>query len=316
MSRTLLLLALLLLSVTPAWAQPPAQEPQTVPITYLPGSEDGMIQGHLFWVPVEVNGKPCKFILDTGIGLNLISSKLAKELGCPDTGEVFRGQRMSGQTVEVPLSWYSNLTVGGRQRSFVTCGVLDFNGFLPDTPAFQGIEGFLSLRFFQHQPFTLDYGRNELVLETPESLESRLKTGQVVPLDFDDDQGVTLTVFAPLVLPGVGTAKVEIDTGSDSLILNKRYMSMMDIDPDGPKVKTVRAKDETNHPFERYFASGVTTTAEFEGVQKSNRPIGRCMFQEIIYDGLVGDDFLRGHIVTFDLAHSRMFLNEPDHSQK
>jgi hypothetical protein len=32
------------------------------------------------------------------------------------------------------------------------------------------------------------------------------------------------------------------------------------------------------------------------------------MFQQIIYDGLVGDTFLRGFVVTYDLARSRMIF--------
>ena len=137
--RNLRLILFVLLCAAPLWAQGPPAEVSSVPITYLPGSEDGLIRGHLFWVPVKVNGQECKFILDTGIGLNLVSQKLAGKLGCPETGETFEGQRMSGQTVEVPLSWYSQLSLGSVEREFVTCGVLDFEGFLPRTGPFEGI---------------------------------------------------------------------------------------------------------------------------------------------------------------------------------
>ena len=306
--RNLRLILFVLLCAAPLWAQGPPAEVSSVPITYLPGSEDGLIRGHLFWVPVKVNGQECKFILDTGIGLNLVSQKLAGKLGCPETGETFEGQRMSGQTVEVPLSWYSQLSLGSVEREFVTCGVLDFEGFLPRTGPFEGIEGFLSLRFFQHLPFTIDYERQMLYLETAQSLESRLQQGTVVPIEIDDDRGVALAIFAPLTLPGVGTAKVEVDTGSDSLILHERYMPTLGISSDASTVKTVKGKDETDHTFVRYFASGVEESAQLGDASQTSRPIERVMFQDIIYDGLIGDDFLRRHTVTFDLSHSRMII--------
>jgi hypothetical protein len=36
------------------------------------------------------------------------------------------------------------------------------------------------------------------------------------------------------------------------------------------------------------------------------------MFQKIIYDGLVGDSFLRSFVVTFDVWNSRMVFARPE----
>lgn len=35
------------------------------------------------------------------------------------------------------------------------------------------------------------------------------------------------------------------------------------------------------------------------------------MFQELSYDGLIGDAFLRNFVTTYDLAHSRMIFAQP-----
>ena len=40
----------------------------------------------------------------------------------------------------------------------------------------------------------------------------------------------------------------------------------------------------------------------------------QVMFQEIIYDGLVGDGFLRNFTTTYDLPNSRMIFASPDPS--
>ncbi len=296
--KTLLLILLLAL---------PLRAQESIPFQYLPGSEDGLIQGHLISIPVTVGGIPSRFILDTGIGVDLISTRLASRLKTPTTGITYSGERMSGQEVTLPMSYIGNLTVGRQLQRFGSCGVWDFKGFLPDTPAFAPIDGFLGLRFFQHRPFTLDYRDKQLILETPLSLAGRADSGIVVPLELDDDQGVSLTVFAPLEVVGAGMAKVEVDTGSDSLILHRRFMTALGIPESGPEVRVVEAKDETNFAFTRWFT-------KLRGNIRLNREVSlelnhsRVMFQQIIHDGLIGDDYLRHFIVTFDLAHSRMIL--------
>lgn len=294
----MLRILLILLLTLAASAQP------GIPMHYLPGSQDGLLHGHLFSIPVRIGERTSQFILDTGIGVDLISTKLAQELGVSTPQVRYRGQRMSGQWLEVPLSWVPRLEVGGVEHQMVRVGVWDFDGFLPDTPEFAQVEGFLSLRFFQHQPFTIDYAHRQIVVETAQGLERRLAEGHSVPIEIDDDGGVALTIFAPLQLQDGSTARVEVDTGSDSLILHRRFIRP------GAELKAVRGQDETGRDFERFFGrlSGPTW---FGGRPELERKDVRVMFQDIIYDGLIGDDFLRNYTVTFDLAHSRMILALP-----
>ncbi len=283
--KTLLLILLLVLPTA-------AQE---IPLRFLPGSEDGLIEGHLFTVPVRIGDYQTEFILDTGIGVDLISSKLAKKLGVPATNVTLTGQRMSGQAVTIPLSYLPSLSLHKYQQKFVTVGVLDFDGFIPKGPEWDTIEGFLSLNFFRYQPFTIDYANRCLRLELCE--------GTPVDLTLKDEEGVSLTAFAQLNVNGT-KALVEIDTGSDSLILHNRYL------PSGLSVKTVTGQDETGHRFERRFGT-LPGFIDLNGFRRENV---RVMFQDIIHDGLIGHDFLKKYLVSFDLAHSLMHLRSPSSS--
>lgn len=285
MFKTLLLILALLL---PAAGQ-------EIPLRFLPGSEDGLIQGHLFTVPVRIGDYQTEFILDTGIGVDLISSKLAKKLGVPATNVTLTGQRMSGQAVTIPLSWLPSLTMGKYTQKFVTVGVFDFDGFLPKGPEWDKIEGFVSLNFFRYQPFSIDYAHQCLRLE--------LGPGTPIELTLKDEEGVSLTAFANLDVNGT-KALVEIDTGSDSLILHNRYL------PPGLTVKTVNGKDETDNRFTRRFGT-LPGFIDLNGFRRENV---RVMFQDIIHDGLIGHDFLKNYLVSFDLAHSLMRLQNPSSS--
>lgn len=265
----------------------------SVPLEYI---------GHAIVIPVVVNGTiQSKFILDTGIGLNLISESFCKRLKCKTSG-TYTGKRMSGQAVTVPLSTLSTLSVASHSRENVKVGVF------PDV--FDSIDGILSLEFLESVPFTIDYSSGRVVIENAESLAARNAKGKSIPVRIDRDHS-TVGLFMEMEVPGGPPATVEIDTGSDSLILDERYMARLGIKPSGKNVKRVEGKDETGHSYVRYFS-------EFSG---SVHPVGapemkhdnpKVMFQKIIYDGLVGHSFFKRFVVTYDLPNSQMILSKPE----
>lgn len=58
---------------------------------------------HLIRVPVKLAGDTYRFLVDTGIGVTVVSNAVAARSDVQPTGETFAAQRMSGQVVEVPL---------------------------------------------------------------------------------------------------------------------------------------------------------------------------------------------------------------------
>ena len=70
------------------------------------------------------------FILDTGIGISLISQSLCERIQCTRTGE-FEGQRMSGQSVRIPTARVATLELGNYVQHDVLVGVVDIDGFFP-----------------------------------------------------------------------------------------------------------------------------------------------------------------------------------------
>src|SRR5262249_13098304 len=162
---------------------------------------------HLVVLPVSAGGADTRFVFDSGVGLTLLSASLAHALGCEPAGAEFSGRRMSGQEVSVPLATLDSLEVAGYRRSKLTVGVLD----LP-IPGFDGIGGFLSLDFFGGAPVTVDYGSQHVVVgERPE--------GVAVDVRVERD-GSSTVVYMPLKLPNGRWIEVEVDMGSNELILD------------------------------------------------------------------------------------------------
>lgn len=256
-----------------------------------------MIGTHITVVPVTVNDSPTKFIFDTGMGPNVISKTLCEKLKCVLTGKIV-DKRMSGQEMELPTAVIASLTFGSLKRENIEVAVWDLGTFPKELA---GVEGFLTPKFFEHQVFTMDFSKKEISLKTQEG-------GVVVPLELKY-KGPSVQLFAKISIPGGDPALVEVDTGSNSLILDEKYMSRLGIKADGKNTKKFEGKDETGHQYIRYVS-------EFEGPMfpegapsLSQSPV-KVMFQKIIYDGLLGTDYLKKFIVTYDLPQSRMILSK------
>lgn len=259
---------------------------------------------HLLTVPVVVNGAhETRFVLDTGIGLTLLSTTLAEQLGCEADGSSYTGRRMSGQAVTLPLARLERLAFGGCEQTDVPVGLFDMSVFPPEL---DGVEGFLSLAFFRVTPFTVDYGTGEIVVESAGSLASRRDGGTTLPLSIEDD-GHSLCAYLPLTIPGGSSISVEVDLGSDELILDEVLAARVGVSLDDGAVRRVDGQDETGHTYARYFTS-LPGRVHPTGAPDLAHDRPEVMFQRIIHDGLIGDAFLRRFVVTFDVAGGEMIL--------
>ncbi len=253
---------------------------------------------HLVTVPVRVADRhDTRFILDSGIGLTIVSAACAERLGLAVGPRTFSGQRMSGQQVELPLAELPSLRFAELQRERVEVGVLDLGGFPPELAE---IDGFLSLAFFDETPFTVDYGRGVVELGAPSG-------GVSVGLEVERD-GPSVTAFMPLVLPSGRSVRVEVDMGSDALILHDELAAEVGVALDGPEVRVVEGTDETGHAYTRRFAA-LRGVVHPEGAPSLGQRDPDVMFQRIRYDGLIGHAFLRRFTTTFDVPGERLVFD-------
>jgi hypothetical protein len=256
-------------------------------------------------VRVKINDTVEKnFILDTGIGVTLFSKSLCEQLHCVVNGEHV-GKRMSGQAVHIPMSTAKSLAVGGKKRVNFPVGIFDIDRLMPGS----NIDGFLSLGFFKEFPHTMDYQKKVIRFETEASLAKIRSTGTVEPLTLDQ-QGPAFGVFMPLTLPNGEKVIAEVDTGSQSLVLHERFMKAFGLSPTDSRVKRKEGTDETGHSYVRYFAK-LPGPVHLPGAEKMSVEAPAVMFQNIIYDGLVGFYFLREFQVTYDLRKAEIIFSKP-----
>jgi hypothetical protein len=243
---------------------------------------------HLVVVPVELNGVEARFVVDSGIGLTVVRDTFA---GCLPSDETFTGKRMSGQEVTLPLGIAPSLRFGEFEQRDVEVGLLDLRGF-PD--ALADIGGFLSLAFFAESPFTVDYPQGRVVVGGPAD-------GVALACRVDRD-GPAVGIHLPLTLPDGREIEVEVDMGSDALILDERFLELA-----GGEMRRVDGTDETGHRYTRRFGR-LLGSIHPTGAPQFAQENPDAMFQPIIYDGLLGDGFLRRFAVTFDVAAATILL--------
>ncbi len=258
--------------------------------------------GHFVRLPATANGLPARFLLDSGIGLTIVSTDLAERLGLALTGDSHTGYRMSGQEVCAPLATMPLLEVAGHHVADSVVGVFDLGS--TDGPG--GFDGILGLDVLRHvvvevNPATMTVEVNP---DRPMPAEAA-----VVPVRVEED-GPSVALFARLRLPSGTVAEVEVDTGSGCLILDARFMHDCGV-VEGDGTDTVVGTDETDHQFVRHFADvqgEVTLLREPDSVQ--DRP--RAMFQDIRHDGLLGSEFLSRWVHRFDVGSRRILLASLD----
>lgn len=157
----------------------------------------------------------------------------------------------------------------------------------------------------------MDYARGSVVVESSSSLERRARDGATVRVRPERD-GPAVDAFMRVDLPGGKTIEAEIDMGSDSLILDEGLADAVGVDLHRDGVRRVQGEDETGHAYTRSFtrlegsirATGAPTVAQADP---------EVMFQRIVYEGLVGDAFLRRFTVTYDLPQERVIFG-PGHA--
>jgi hypothetical protein len=205
--------------------------------------------------------------------------------------------------VTVPLAVAPSLSFAGSTSEDVEVGVLDMSGF---PTALDHVAGFLSLAFFADRAFSVDYPGGTVIVETTETLAERYAAGVALDVAVERD-GPALTVLLPMAIPGGHSVSVEVDMGSDALILDERFAAMTGTALGGKGVRRVEGTDETGHPYVRTFTRLPGAIHPRDAPQLSQRE-PEVMFQRIIHDGLVGAAFLRRFIVTFDVPGARLVL--------
>jgi hypothetical protein len=240
--------------------------------------------GLLRSVTVTVDGTAHSFIFDTGGGETMITPEVAAAVGCTPYGRAI-GFRMGGERIEFEYCDNVALRLGQVALARAPVGVFDLNSILPS--GLPPTDGVLSLRSFRDRPVTIALGAGRLTFETAGSLAARVR--RMRPLTIRMATGPSGAEMTLYVAARIGKRRVWLllDSGnSDPVLVAPHVAAMTGLD-----------------------GAGGNAVIQIDGVGPVQLPIRQ---QPIIYDGVLGAEFLQDWILTFDLPSARAWAAPAD----
>ena len=257
---------------------------QTYPITI---SEEGFI-----FVEVSLNDSvKSNFVLDTGAGIVVVSNKLFQKLdGSLDRLSVGTGFRSLGDRVDLPTYLLPSISIGDYKKEDMKIGVFPM---LDD----YGIEGLISLKMFENQPFTIDFKNSKLILNSRSEIENM--SGDRIPVKFNRMTDLVLDMFIPVCLNDSITLDAEFDTGSGyiTLYINSYFIDKLGLDP-ASLTPTGDGMD------------GVISNVSICGSDVSVQNKSAQFKDKLIYEGLIGSAIFKDKILTIDIPGEQIIVKD------
>lgn len=240
--------------------------------------------GALKTVEVRINHRSFSFLFDTAGGLTVVTPQTAKAIDCTPYGKLVV-HRMTGETVSFQKCGEKKLTINGVDlTSDIT--VLDLMSLLPE--GVPEIAGIISLHTLETIPFTLSLRKNQIVIETPATLEERMKNSRPMRLR--------------VARSGGGGA-------IDAFVAVKGQKSMLWFELDSANLDDVLIAPETAselgvHPVESKTET-IPVSLELYGLPPIEADV---RVRDLIYDGALNERFMEQFEFTFDLAGGKLWV--------
>ena len=275
------IVAILALAVGAAWAPLIAAKPASAPAAVIP--LEPYLDGDHFVFRGKINGQDGLFQFDTGGGLTVVTPQSAAIAGCKPWGR-FSGFRMRGDRLDLKRCDKVTIDAGGVRLTLPTTGVWDLTSILPKgAPPLAASVG---LDAFAGRAVTLDIAGRRLIVETPQSLKARVADAKELPTHMVwEVEGYAPSAMIALDTPS-GRSWCTLDSGSDGAIAIGRHIAAdLGLDPDQKK----------GQPLAVTLPGGVALN-------------GKAHVEDLILDCNIGTPILRTWVITFDVAHGRVWV--------
>lgn len=259
-----------------------------------------LLNNHVY-VQGTVNGKgPYTFILDTG-GHNLISQKIAKDIGLTSVGTSV-GTGAGKGTVISGFAKVNEIAIGGVRLHDQTAIVQNvYDKSIEGIP----VDAMVGFELVRRMVMRIDYGAHILTFTDPAKF-TPVDAGKPVPFKFYEH-------LPQVEGEAAGISGIfDIDTGSRS-----------EVDITSPSVEKYKLRDKYAHGVTAVTGWGVGGPVDSYVVRLPSLTLGGFKQDSVVADldgpnsgsmsdpnflGNIGSGFLKRFVVTFDYAHQIMYL--------
>lgn len=251
--------------------------------------------GHLY-VEGKVNGKPARFLLDTGAGANILTPEAVQRLGISLGDQKVHAQ--GAGTVEAGLAIIDRIDIG-------QASLEDESAVILSLPPQLEVDGLLGYSFFNRFVVTLDYDASRMTLTSPKTFQPAPEAA-VLPLKINGN-----IPFFEAEADGV-KGVFELDSGAaGSLILFAPFVERNGLRARySPRIATITGR-------------GIGGLLKGELVRMPTLKLGKVVVKSLIaelsqqtsggfYDktlaGNIGAGILRRFTVTTDYSRKKLYL--------
>jgi len=218
--------------------------------------------GSGFLVPVEINGVPQKFVLDTGGAMTQISLQTAKALELKEESSEFKFYDLYGNVSnrQVFVKTFDMGRARGENLKFPISPIQNLEDRV-------GANGLLSTDLFLQYDVDMDFGANRLNYFSQDHCEGRVsywpeRPVAVVPITLENGH-----INVPVTIDGHGLQAI-IDTGADNSAMTVEVaFTSFGINPGSEDAPLVETPDSAFGIKEYHHKFG---TLSFEGISVSN----------------------------------------------
>jgi len=259
--------------------------------------------GHIL-LNATVDGVAGRFIFDTGAGLTAFTKTFFEKLKhvVPEQGG-YTGFRATGERIDLNLYKVNNFELGSFKKQEEEISWLDVN--------LGGIDGIISLKLLEAQPFTIDFTKKVIVLQSAQTLVAAKKGTKRIPVQLEQSRNKALSLFAYFTVNNSLILQIALDSGAgkDVYRLSSKYLKQLNVNVnDTLNVKKIEKKSEINteHSSLIYLTKLKSISAAGNAtINTSNFPVQ--FVDGLIYDGIMWINWL-GSKITFDLNAKALFV--------
>ncbi|PHN00740.1 aspartyl protease family protein [Flavilitoribacter nigricans] len=263
-------------------------------------------QGYILVEVTLCDSVRANFILDTGAGANVLSQKTFDKIaGTAEESGHFTGFRHDGDRIDGIVYDLPSLAIGKKQQHHTRVGIY------PPLDSY-GVEGLVSMKFFEDKPFTIDLKNKRLKFPQADELEALAAGGTVIPLSFGIHTDIALDIFIPLCLNDNTQVTALFDTGSGygGLILHPYYLSRLGIDSSAVETRPYRTPISQKDQEDRIAALRSVDLCDPLAPADLEMKDVRATFRDgMIHEALMGSGMFRDRAFTIDIPGARMIIH-------
>tara|TARA_R110002051_G_scaffold181774_1_gene251246 strand:+ start:14196 stop:15074 length:879 start_codon:yes stop_codon:yes gene_type:complete len=262
-------------------------------------------EGHIF-IEVTLNkNTKANFILDTGAGAIILSQKTFNKIkDSAKKAGFFKGFRFDGDRIDSELYKISSLSVGNEKLTDVITGVY------PPLDQY-GVDGLLSLKFFENKPFTIDFKNKTISFLTRKQVKVLAKQNTNIPIMLEIHRNISLDMFIPLQINNKVLVNALLDTGSGfgALFVNQEFIKPLSLNPKEGKeaiyTNPISGKKLKDCVFPVESVKLLNTNI------KTKNTYNKIIFREgIIYEALIGSKLFKDAKITIEIQNKNMIVQE------